>query len=214
MQQLNGIIFDWDGVLVESLDFIQEAFDFTLKEVAPGITIEHNTLPALSLRNYFPILFGKDAPRAEEVFYDYVEKNHLKSLKSTPGADSLLQALQEQGIPLFIVSNKKGELLRKEVDYLSWTSYFKGIVGAGDCEEDKPSSVPVQHVLGLEGLSADKNVWFIGDTDVDMECASRSNCLSVLMRTEKKCLNNKDIPADMVVGSCEDLKAKVINNKM
>lgn len=211
---IKGIIFDWDGVLVQSLDFINEAFRFTLQTIKPLQEIEGKSLPALSLRNYFPTLFGNNAQKAEEIFYDYVRKNHLLALKTMPGADALLQSLKGFGLPLFIVSNKKGELLRKEVDYLSWTGYFRGVVGAGDCPEDKPSPLPVRHVLGLEGLVPDKSIWFIGDTAVDMECASQSGCFGVLMNPEKKCLNNKDMVVNLSISSCEDLKNEVIRNKI
>lgn len=209
-----AIIFDWDGVLVESLDFIKQAFQFTLEKIQPIQEIDVNSMPSLSLRNYFPSVFGDKAKKAEDVFYDYIASQHLKVLAPTLGAGDLLRSLYDLQIPLCIISNKKGELLRKEVDYLSWTGYFRGIIGAGDCVEDKPSSVPVMHVLGPLGLAPSKSVWFIGDTSVDMECASQSGCFGVLMCEEKKYLNNKGIASDMVVFSCKDLKGKLINNKI
>jgi len=208
-----AIIFDWDGVLVQTTDFIKEAFFFTHQKILPHLE-KPKDLPALSLRNYFPQLFKEESKRAEKIFYHYVEKNHLRALKEMEGAGVLLDFLAQKGIPLFIISNKKGELLRKEVDYLFWTGYFKRIIGAGDCAEDKPSVLPVSVALGTLGFQASKDIWFIGDSDVDVECAVKSGCTSLFMQPQGKidALAPLKYPTDVRVFSCEDLQSIVINN--
>lgn len=211
-----AVIFDWDGVLVESLGFIKEAFLHMCKRVTPRRAVDADNLPAMSLRDYFPILFEEEAPMATKIFYDYVEENHLNALKTTDGAEELLRFLWEQSVPLFVVSNKKGGLLRKEVDYLSWTRYFRCVIGSGDFEEDKPSAVPVRHALASEGLSPSRKVWFVGDSAVDMECAENSGCSAFFMQKKgsSNLLKDMKFPVDMIISSCEDLKIKVIDNKI
>jgi phosphoglycolate phosphatase len=210
-----AIIFDWDGVLVETTDFIKQAFIHTQQTVRPHLEVQ-TELPGLSLRDYFPSFFGEKATVAEKIFYDYVEKNHLSVLKPTPGASDLLGFLAEQAYPLFVISNKKGELLRKEVDYLSWAGYFKRVIGSGDCLEDKPSALPVKIVLGHFHMEPSRDVWFVGDSAVDMQCAGESGCSALFVhpRREQESLINMEFPADAVVFSCKDLQNIVINNKL
>lgn len=217
MRKVTGpraIIFDWDGVLVQSLGFIKNAFLATIQHIKPLVPVDIENLPTFSLRTYFPEIFGERAKEAEKIFYEYVETHHLQALQTTPGASELLAFLHVSSCPLFVVSNKRGELLRKEVDYLNWKEYFIGVLGAGDCAEDKPSRVPVDKALGLVGLQPSQDIWFVGDSVVDGECAAQSGCFFVFMDTKKNSSNNSNISADAVVFSCKDLKEKIIHNKV
>ena len=148
-----------------------------------------------------------------KIFYEYVETHHLNTLKTTVGAQKLLIHLMKKNIPLFVVSNKRGDLLRKEVDYLSWNRYFNKIVGAGDCSKDKPAAVTVATALGHAGLNPSKDVWFVGDSAVDMECANNSGCTALLFETKsgKNTLENMKFPVNTIIFSCEDL-INVVNN--
>jgi phosphoglycolate phosphatase len=93
----------------------------------------------------------------------------------------MLRALARQDVFLGIVSNKVGEFLRREVDRLGWTSFFGSIVGAGDATADKPACEPVHLALAPSGVPAGEEVWFVGDTATDMECARNSGCIGVLL---------------------------------
>jgi phosphoglycolate phosphatase len=80
-----------------------------------------------------------------------------------------------------VVSNKTGELLRREVARLGWSALFGSVVGAGDAAADKPASEPVHLALAPSGVTPGEAVWFVGDTAVDMECARNSGCTAVLL---------------------------------
>ena len=72
--------------------------------------------------------------------------------------------------------------MRREADHLGWTPYFRGLVGAGDAASDKPSDLPVHLALRSIGVTADDDVWFIGDAAVDMQCAVNAGIRPVLVR--------------------------------
>ena len=46
---------------------------------------------------------------------------------------------------------------------------------------DKPACDPVHLALEGSGVVAGEEVWFVGDTSVDMECAINSGCVPVLL---------------------------------
>jgi phosphoglycolate phosphatase len=98
-----------------------------------------------------------------------------------PGAEDLLDVLRERDVPLAVVSNKKGDLLRREIDCLGWTSRFSAIVGAQDAAADKPDPAPAHLALRTAGLSISGDIWFVGDTDIDMRTAVASGCYPVLV---------------------------------
>jgi phosphoglycolate phosphatase len=129
----------------------------------------------------FPALFGDGAARAVSVFYEHFAANHLKGLRTMPGAEALLDVLAEQGIPLAVVSNKKGDLLRREIAHLGWAGRFRAVVGGQDAAADKPDPAPVYLAVAQANLVSVRDVWLVGDTDTDMHTAIAAGCIPVLV---------------------------------
>lgn len=167
------IIFDWDNTLVSNWETIVSALNGTFSHYGlPTISLaESRTKLQHSLREAFPNYFGDQAEQAKSLFYQKFEAEHLESLTILPGAETLLAYLSEQKIPMAIVSNKTGKYLRAEIQTLGWQPYFTHILGAQDCDRDKPDPLPVQTILSDHQLPQTKSVWFIGDAEVDMRCA-------------------------------------------
>jgi phosphoglycolate phosphatase len=137
-----------------------------------------------SMRDTYPDLFGSRWLEAGEVFYQRFSERHLDELKPLQGAEELLRQLKGQGLYLAVVSNKKGDYLRAEVTRLGWDSVFGRIVGAFDAPRDKPWPDPIHMALDGSGIEPGAGVWFVGDADIDVECAINSGCTPVLMREE------------------------------
>lgn len=183
----SAVLFDWDNTLVDSWDSIHWALNQTLDAMGhpPWDMAETRRRVALSLRDSFPALFGERWQEARQIYYDSFAEIHLAHLKPLPGAPNILERLYKAGIPMGVISNKSGPFIRKEVAHLGWTSYFKHLMGAGDAEADKPSDLPVRLTLGVIGVPADANVWFIGDAPVDMECAANAGIRGLVVRHDE-----------------------------
>lgn len=179
-----AIIFDWDNTLVDSWVIIQDALNATFDDYG----LERWTLEqtrdrvAKSMRDSFPILFGDEWERAGEVFYSHFEAIHLERLTPLPGAGDALAQLAASGYHLGVVSNKSGRLLRLEAEKLGWDNHFGNIIGAGDAERDKPAPEPVIMALAGSIITPGSDVWFVGDAEIDLECAKNTNCIGVLIR--------------------------------
>jgi phosphoglycolate phosphatase len=106
---------------------------------------------------------------------------HIERLTPLPGREAMLRALVADGHYLAIVSNKTGAVLRAEAEHIGWSSLFGSIVGAGDAHTDKPHPAPVELALRPSGIAPGADVWFVGDTAVDMECAIAAGCVPVLL---------------------------------
>ena len=100
------------------------------------------------------------------------------------GAEPLLDFLQSKSVYIALVSNEHGDSLREEVQSMHWEKYFSRVVGAGDAAESKPSAAPVKLALEDSGISPGEEVWFVGDSAIDMECAHNSHLISVLYGPE------------------------------
>jgi phosphoglycolate phosphatase len=165
-----------------------------------------------SAREAFPEWFGDDAGRATRIFYEAFEAEHLNGVAERPGAGDMLARLAAHGYDMAVISNKRGDLLRREAAHLGWTAHFRALVGAGDAARDKPDPAAVSMALAgareVAGVGAAGHVWLVGDTDVDILCAHNSGCVPVLLR-EAPPEAGEFAPAPPVhhVAQCPDLAA-------
>lgn len=174
------VIFDWDNTLISTwpkiamaLNSALEFFDKPRWSIAEVKANSHK-----SLKDGFPIIFGHNWEEARDIFYKvYEETSDIEALE---GGERILKLLQKNNIKAGIVSNKRGDILRKEVQDIGWDDYFFGAVGSLDAHCDKPHPDPVYHLLEGIHMESSNKVWFIGDTTVDIECAVNSGCIPIL----------------------------------
>jgi phosphoglycolate phosphatase len=178
-----AVLFDWDNTLVENWRAIQASLNAALDDAGlPRMDLEQVMFQARhSTQDIFPKLFGEGWRNARTIFYDHFAQNHLAGLSIMPDAPDLLDTLVEKGVMLAVVSNKKGDLLRREIDYLGWTGRFARVVGAQDAAADKPDPAPVFKALENTNIMPGDDVWLVGDTDTDMRTAIAAGCYPVLV---------------------------------
>lgn len=179
-----ALLFDWDNTLVDTWVVIHHALNVTQEAMgqAPWTLEETRVRVRASARDSFPQLFGGRADEAMTVFYDTYEREHLSRLQALPGAEAMLADLADGSHYLGVVSNKKGSVLRREAAHLGWDRWFGRLVGAEDAVADKPARAAVDLALESSGLGAGPEVWFVGDTDIDMTCAHAAGCTAILLR--------------------------------
>lgn len=177
-----AIIFDWDNTLVDSWGTIHKALEktFIAYGLEPWSLDEAKANVRHSARDSFPKLFGDEWEAAKDHYIASFEAIHLDELSALEDAADLIEAAASS-MPLAIVSNKTGRLLRAEVEALGWAHHFVAVYGAGDTAKDKPDPLTVQLIRENLSSQQDERVWFVGDADVDMACAQNSNCLGALI---------------------------------
>lgn len=177
-----ALLFDWDNTLIDSWDTIHQALTLTFSAMGhkPWTMAETKLKVARSIRDSFPQLFGARWEEAARLYVENFTSIHIDSLKVAEGAAALLEQLTLSGFYLGVISNKIGEVLRRETAHLGWNRYFRRVVGAGDAALDKPDPAPLQLALDGTGI-ASADAWYVGDTALDMEFAGRSGCLPVLL---------------------------------
>lgn len=176
-----GIIFDWDNTIIDAWDPMHKAMNDTLYSMGhtEWTLDEAKERIAHSMKDSFPEMFGDRWEEAGELYRRQYYK-HRSGLTLMPGAGTLIDWLHEKTtLDLFVVSNKLGPTLREEVDALGWKSYFFSVIGSQDAEADKPSPAPVHLALEGSDLKPGADIWFIGDSVADIECACRSGCTPI-----------------------------------
>jgi phosphoglycolate phosphatase len=198
-----AILFDWDNTLVDTWKIAFDAMNFARKSLGfSQFTVEEFwSHPHHSMRDAAVELFGEQYKEGEKLFYEAIDKLHLKELKKLHGAELLLENIKDLGIYMGVVSNKDGNYLRKEVEHLGWRPHFHKVIGARDMEEDKPSPIPVFAALHNSSIDPSHDVWFVGDSIVDVHCARASGCVPVVVGQGEASLQDDIIHAK----DCEGL---------
>jgi phosphoglycolate phosphatase len=181
-----AIMFDWDNTLADNWVAIHAAMNATLTSMgqSPWTLAQSRERIKGSLRDSFPLMFGDRWREAARTYRDAFEREHLIHLREMPCAGDMLVELRQLGLYLAVVSNKMGHYLRIEAGHLGWTGHFGRLVGALDTDADKPAVAPVDLALAGSGVVRGPDVWFVGDTDIDMACAVNARCTPVLLRVE------------------------------
>ncbi len=181
-----ALLFDWDNTLVDNWATITAALNAAFAAFGmESWTVEQaKRRVRSSMRESFPKMFGDEWEKARDIFYGTFQQTHLQTIAPMNGAEAMLRGLKSHGLYLGVVSNKHGEFLRAEAGRLGWSPLFGGIVGAADCARDKPAPDPVDLALKPGGIARGPGVWFVGDADIDMECAHTSGCTPILIYPE------------------------------
>ena len=182
LKKPKAILFDWDNTLVNTWPVIHEALHKTFAKLGrePWTLDMVKQRVARSMRDSFPEIFGNNWEAAGEMYQQFFREIHLQRLQALPGAEKTLAFLKKQPeLYVAVVSNKKGINLRAEVQHIGWAAYFKKVIGAQDTPFDKPACEPVHAALDSSHVKGSKDVWFVGDSHIDMECAAASGCIGI-----------------------------------
>lgn len=176
-----AILFDWDNTLVNTWPLIHRALNMTLRQMDhPEWTYERVTKEVKqSMRESFPAMFGDRWKEAAQHYQQSYRAVHLEQLTPLPEVTAMLEAIPAS-IFVGLVSNKQGPTLRLEMEQLGWQKYFKVAVGASDAARDKPHPDPVLLALRDSGITPAADVWFVGDTGVDLGVAEATGCTAIL----------------------------------
>ena len=179
-----AILSDWDETLAHTRDAVVEALEYVLMQYNKEpweITKTKYRDTSKSLKENFPNFFAEDADEAYRQYLAYYVKYAYNKVYPMENADDFLKFCNQKDIDLYIISNKEKSLLLKEVEFCFPKIVFKKILGNGDALLNKPNPAPVFKALDNVKYQINKdNVWLIGDSKQDSECAYNANIQPVL----------------------------------
>ncbi|MCB4821663.1 HAD family hydrolase [Roseicella aerolata] len=178
-----AVLWDWDNTLVDGWAAIAAGLNAAFRAHGlPEWTLEEvKARVRRSLRETFPEMFGPAWEQARDTFYAEVRARHLAVLTPMPGAAAAIEAVSAAGLPQGVISNKQGPLLRAEAAHLGWAGHFRALLGAGDAVADKPDPAPFRMALDALGQQSGPEIWYVGDTALDMQAARVAGCTAVLL---------------------------------
>lgn len=205
-----AVVFDCDGVLIESIEIKTEAFLELFAdhpEHHAAIARHHQTHLGISRFEKFAWIYREllgyelEPGESEELGLRYSKLVFERAVAcpEVPGAGEALATLHAAGMPLFIASGTPQEELERLLAARGWRQYFRSIHGS---PRTKPSILrDVARALHC----AMETVVFVGDGRSDLEAAQETGAAFVLRETAAQA----DLLADYTGPRRADLRGLV-----
>lgn len=183
------VIIDWDNTIINSWSGLLKAMNMTLKQIGkPEITMDQvKNLPSLPQEELNKLVFNENNKYINDTYWKNFNKVYSGKINPVEGVFEFIKFLKEKGVYVVIVSNKNSEQLRKMVKKTSINLYVNAVVGAGDTKKGKPDTSLVELALKDISITINPNnvqfdVWFIGDSLIDMICAYNCGFFPIWMK--------------------------------
>ncbi len=203
-RKIRGIIFDCDGVMVDSRAANISYYNMLLRELGkPPLTPaqEDYAQMATSRQAVEQVMTPEELARLPEITrrlpYNAVV---LPLLVPEEGFIPLVRWLHERKVLLAVHTNRREKGIWDVLDKLDIRSCFDAVMNA-ECVAPKPSPEGIERILDKWHLAPDQ-VFFVGDSETDRGAASAGKVPLVAYR-------NKTLPADWHVDSFSDFQKAI-----
>jgi pyrophosphatase PpaX len=177
--QTRGVVFDFDGTLVDSYPLIEQAFAHVMRthhldERARALFRQSRGLP-------LPEQMKLVAPDIwEELVTTYREADtglgHARVFRGIP---TLVRKLRRAGAPMGVVSCKRRALVEAELEAARLRGYFDVVIGFEDVTPAKPAPDPLLYAIARLGISRSHAI-YVGDSMVDLDTGRAARVKTVL----------------------------------
>ena len=211
--QLGALVFDMDGVLVDSNPY--HILNWMAFLDARGIAYDPAALPKQILGqrndNLFRAFLGPEKTEKEfDRLSDELEvgfrRAFLPNAKPLPGLARLIEECHGAGVPMAVASSAATENVHFIVDALKFRPYFRSLLSGAEVTHPKPH--PEIYLKSAEklGIEPARCVAF-EDSFVGLESASRAGMKVVAIASTFPWNElERHGHADLIVGSFEELR--------
>ena len=178
-KEVKAVLFDLDGVLVNSEKAWFRTFNNTLKHfgVKPVSSKEFSKIFGNTVEKNVKIFINTTAKEANRLAIKYFQKNR-KYVKVFPKSINVLENLSNRNIRMALITNTPRNILIPTLKYYKLKKYFKAIVTIDDVKKGKPA--PDMALKACKMLKVNpKNTILVGDTQNDMIAGKRAGCVTV-----------------------------------
>lgn len=180
MSQLQGLLFDADGTLIDTHDIILTSMRFTVNDLYGFARSDQELMAGVGMPLYDQMLAfaNGDAAKAEAMVAAYREHNdsiHDQGVKAFPGTKDALERLQAAGYRMGVVTSKRHKMAEQGLELTGISSFFEFVIGSDDWPEHKPDPGPVLHGCNLLDLLPSQCA-YIGDSPYDIQAGNAAAC--------------------------------------
>jgi HAD superfamily hydrolase (TIGR01509 family) len=186
-KSIKAIIFDIDGVLIDSNDLWYELCKGLYRKIGGGYLPKRVFLPNAGDIYSLLRLSRSNLSMAEynRIRYAHFDRNyfrHFRLIRKMPGTGALLRALSSRGFELAAATNTPKKYSEETLRRMGLLGYFSAVAYADEVRHFKPN--PDMLLLAMRRLGVGKGeVVYVGDTRTDREAAKRAGIYFIGLKT-------------------------------
>lgn len=206
---IKAVIFDMDGVLVDSERIHYLAYNKLLRKHGKEISKEYfkRKLFGVPAKQNFIKIFSEQGENIDETKSDELAKEKDKyyreisqsELTSFDGATELLKLLRKNGLKTALATSASKENVEMVIKKFGWENYFDAVVTADDVKKGKPDPEIFLKAGKFLGVNSQECI-VIEDSKHGIEAAKKAGmkCIAVTTTHKKAELNAADLAIDSV----------------
>lgn len=181
LTEVNAVLFDLDGVLIDSFDTWFHIFNDTLErfgfsKISRAEFRKHwGQSTAYHVQKYMPRVSVEDVRKYLEHIYPAYAQKHLTVDSS---ARPTLLLLAKKGFKTACITNSHKMMTDTIIKKYSLDICFHTVVTADDTKRPKPSPDMLFLACKLLGTPPERCI-FIGDTETDMRAGKSAGCITI-----------------------------------
>ncbi|WP_440766330.1 HAD family hydrolase [Natronorubrum sp. DTA7] len=215
MTDTSAVLFDMDGVLINSEDYwVQFEREELFPDAVPDDDVDLAETSGMNFREIYDYLedeYGTAITREEWIdrFEGAAEEIYTERVDLLDGTHDLLEQLKEEGVPTAVVSSSPHDWIGMVTERFDLEDGFDHVISADDIDAaSKPEPDVFEHTADEVGVSAEDCV-VVEDSENGIEAAARADTVVVAYRIDA----HGDIdysPADEVVDSADGVREAVL----
>ena len=182
-----GVVFDMDGILIDSEPLFRRAAKLACRELGYVLTDETYArwmgLPPRAVEAAVRESMGDDFPMDgfRDVFRrHWVDHTSVHGVPAQPGIPELLAGLRERGIPFGVATSTQREQALRSLEMAGLLSSIDFIVGGNEVKEGKPAPEIFERAAAAIGVDPARCV-ALEDSAVGVRAASRARMLTIMV---------------------------------
>lgn len=179
---IKGILFDFDGTLINTNDLIRESLDHVSMDYRGRLCTEEEIqdIWGKPLVEQVAVFAKEGIDEMVDAYRNYYRARMDVRTTIFEGIKELIEALHEGGIRQAILSNKGSRGIRHGLEAFDLNHYFDPVLSSEDVEKRKPDPEGVRMILEAWGFDPEE-VLLVGDSPHDLRAARAAGVGAVLV---------------------------------
>jgi pyrophosphatase PpaX len=180
LSEIRAVLFDIDGTLLDTFDFIYGAFEYTFQVhgIPPLSRDEISHLMGGPLPEvYASMAPGYDATALTETHRQFQE-NNVPLAKLFPDTVKVLESLKQRGLKLAAITTRSNRTSVLSLDQNGIADYFDVVISAEDVARHKPDPEPIVKALHMLKIKPTDTI-MVGDTAADIMAGKNAGTKTV-----------------------------------
>lgn len=210
MANINTVLFDFDGTIMDTNSVILQSWQHTFRTVEGRERPEEDIICTFGEPLY--ITMEKLLPQIEveegvQIYRSFHYDNFTELISIFPGILELLAELKSRGVKTGIVTSRLRHTTEIGLRKYDLEQYFDAIITCDDTDKHKPDPEPVNIALERLGAKPEETV-MVGDSMFDILCAKNAGVKAALvswaLAVSEEDKYGENAP-DYIIGEAKDL---------